>query len=57
MTQTDIEPPKFIIFVNDPELMHFSYLRFIENKLRENFGFEGTPIKLIVRGRKEEDDE
>lgn len=57
MTQTDIEPPKFIIFVNDPELMHFSYLRFIENKLRESFGFEGTPIKLVVRGRKEEDDE
>ena len=57
MTQTDIEPPKFIIFVNDPELMHFSYLRFLENKLRENFGFEGTPLKLIVRGRKEEEDE
>ena len=57
MTQTDIEPPKFIIFVNDPELMHFSYLRFLENKLRESFGFEGTPLKLIVRGRKEEEDE
>ena len=57
MTQADIQPPKFIVFVNDPELMHFSYLRFIENKLRENFGFEGTPIKLIVRGRKEKEDE
>jgi GTPase len=56
MTQADIEPPKFIIFVNDPELMHFSYLRFLENKLRENFGFEGTPLRMIVRGRKEEED-
>ena len=56
MTQADIRPPKFIIFVNDPELMHFSYLRFLENRLRESFGFEGTPLKLIVRGRKEEED-
>ena len=56
MTQADIQPPKFIIFVNDPELMHFSYLRFLENKLRENFGFEGAPLKLVVRGRKEEED-
>ena len=56
MTQTDICPPKFIIFVNDPELMHFSYLRFIENRLREQFGFEGTPLRLIVRARKEEED-
>ena len=51
MTQADIKPPRFIIFVNDPELMHFSYLRFLENKLRESFGFEGTPLKMIVRGR------
>lgn len=56
MTQADIQPPKFIIFVNDPELMHFSYLRFLENRLRESFGFEGTPLKLIVRGRKDEED-
>ena len=56
MTQADIKPPKFIIFVNDPELMHFSYLRFIENRLREMYGFEGTPIRLIVRARDEEDD-
>ena len=56
MTQTDICPPKFIIFVNNPELMHFSYLRFIENRLREQFGFEGTPLRLIVRARKEEED-
>ncbi len=57
MTQADIKPPKFLIFVNDPELMHFSYLRFLENKLRESFGFEGTPLKLVVRGKKEDDDE
>lgn len=56
MTQADIQPPKFIVFVNDPELMHFSYLRFLENRLRESFGFEGAPLKLIVRGRKEEDE-
>lgn len=55
-TQPDVKPPTFILFVNDPEIMHFSYLRFIENRLRESFGFEGTPIKLIVRGRKEEID-
>ena len=56
MTQADVKPPKFIIFVNDPELMHFSYLRFIENRLREMYGFEGTPIRLIVRARDEEDE-
>lgn len=55
MTQVDIQPPTFIIFVNEPELMHFSYLRFIENRLRESFGFEGTPLKLIVRARGEEE--
>ncbi len=55
MTQADICPPKFIIFVNEPELMHFSYLRYIENKLRESFGFEGTPLRLIVRGKEEEE--
>ncbi len=56
MTQADVHPPKFIIFVNDPKLMHFSYLRFLENKLREQFGFEGTPLKLIVRARKEDEE-
>ena len=55
MTQADICPPKFIIFVNNPELMHFSYLRFIENRLRESYGFEGTPLKFIVRKRTEEE--
>ena len=54
ITQADICPPRFIIFVNDPELMHFSYLRFIENKLRDTFGFEGTPLKFVIRKRNEE---
>ncbi len=56
MTQTDVCPPKFIIFVNDMNLMHFSYLRFIENRLRESYGFEGTPIRLIVRNREEKEE-
>jgi GTPase len=51
-TQVAIKPPTFVVFVNDPELMHFSYKRFLENKLREAFGFEGTPIKIIARPRK-----
>jgi GTP-binding protein len=55
MTQADICPPRFVIFVNEPELMHFSYLRFIENKLRETYGFEGTPLKFVIRKRNEED--
>ncbi|MFC2768041.1 MAG: ribosome biogenesis GTPase Der [Mitsuokella sp.] len=55
MTQVGVAPPKFILFVNDPKLMHFSYLRFIENRLRESFGFEGTPLQLIVRAREEEE--
>ncbi|MEN6413128.1 MAG: ribosome biogenesis GTPase Der [Veillonellales bacterium] len=54
-TQPEVKPPTFILFVNDPEIMHFSYLRFLENKLRENLGLEGTPIKLIMRGRKEDE--
>lgn len=54
-TQPEVKPPTFIFFVNDAEIMHFSYLRYLENKLREAFGFEGTPIKLITRSRKEED--
>ena len=56
MTQADINPPKFIIFVNEPDLFHFSYLRFIENRLRESYGFEGTPLKFIIRKRNEEED-
>lgn len=57
MTQASVAPPTFILFVNDPQLMHFSYLRFIENRLRETFGFEGTPIRLIPRGKKGGDDD
>lgn len=57
MTQTGIQPPKFVIFVNNPELMHFSYLRFIENKLRETFGFEGAPLRIIPRSRNEKEEE
>lgn len=52
-TQVAVKPPTFVIFVNDKELMHFSYLRYLENKIREAFGFEGTPLKFFVRERKE----
>jgi len=52
-TQVKIKPPTFVIFVNEPEIMHFSYERYLENKLRESFGFEGTPIHLIIRGKNE----
>lgn len=55
-TQVKVKPPTFVFFVNAPEVMHFSYQRYLENKLRESFGFEGTPIKIIVRGKKEEDE-
>lgn len=57
MTQASVKPPTFILFVNEPELIHFSYMRFLENRLRESFGFEGTPIRLILRGKKREDEE
>ncbi|MBW8349096.1 ribosome biogenesis GTPase Der [Bacillus sp. IITD106] len=52
VTQVGIKPPTFIVFVNDPEIMHFSYERFLQNRIREAFGFEGTPIKIITRQRK-----
>lgn len=52
VTQVDVAPPTFIIFVNDPEMMHFSYRRYLENKLRETFNFAGTPIRIIARERK-----
>lgn len=51
-TQVAVKPPTFVVFVNDPELMHFSYLRFLENRIRDAFGFEGTPIKIFARERK-----
>lgn len=53
MTQVSVKPPTFVLFVNDKELMHFSYTRYIENRIREAFGFKGTPLKFIVRERKE----
>lgn len=53
-TQASVAPPTFVLFVNDKDLFHFSYKRFIENQIRENFGFEGTPIRLIIRERKKD---
>ena len=53
MTQVAVKPPTFVIFVNSKELMHFSYTRYIENKVREAFGFRGTALKFIIRERKE----
>lgn len=53
MTQVGIKPPTFVLFTNDATLIHFSYVRFIENRLRESFGFEGTPIRIIVRSKKD----
>lgn len=55
MTQVSVKPPTFVIFVNDKELMHFSYQRYIENKIRESFGFKGTPLHFIIRERKDKD--
>ena len=54
ITQASVSPPTFVIFVNDRELMHFSYTRYIENQIRENFGFRGTPIRFIIRERGED---
>ena len=51
-TQVAVKPPTFVIFVNDKELMHFSYQRYLENKIREAFGFEGTPLRFYIRERK-----
>jgi len=53
ITQVAVKPPTFVIFVNDKELMHFSYTRYIENKIREAFGFGGTSLKFFIRERKE----
>ena len=55
MTQVSTKPPTFVVFCNDAQLFHFSYQRYIENKLREVFGFEGTPIRFIIRERSDED--
>ncbi|MPN14260.1 GTPase Der [bioreactor metagenome] len=53
VTQTGVRPPTFIFFVNDPALLHFSYMRYLENQLRASFDFEGTGIKMEFRERKE----
>lgn len=54
ITEVAVKPPTFVIFVNDKELMHFSYTRYLENKIREAFGFKGTPLKFLVREKKGE---
>ena len=53
ITQVAVKPPTFVIFVNDKQLMHFSYTRYIENRIRDAFGFRGTSLKFIIRERKE----
>ena len=55
ITQVAVKPPTFVIFVNDKELMHFSYTRYLENKIREAFGFRGTSLKFFIRERKEKE--
>lgn len=55
MTQVAVKPPTFVVFVNDKELMHFSYTRYLENQIRNAFGFKGTSLKFIIRERKEKD--
>ncbi|MCI1721277.1 MAG: ribosome biogenesis GTPase Der [Lachnospiraceae bacterium] len=55
ITQVSIKPPTFVIFVNDKKLMHFSYTRYLENKIRESFGFKGTALHFIIRERKDKD--
>ena len=53
ITQVAVKPPTFVIFVNDKQLMHFSYTRYLENKIRDAFGFRGTSLKFLIRERKE----
>ena len=53
-TQVSVKPPTFVVFVNDKNLMHFSYTRYLENRIRDTFGFKGTALKFITRERKEE---
>lgn len=53
ITQVSVKPPTFVLFINDKQLMHFSYTRYIENQIRDTFGFRGTPIRFIARERKE----
>jgi GTP-binding protein len=55
MTQVSVKPPTFVIFVNDKKLMHFSYQRYLENRIRDSFGFRGTPLRFLIRERQEKD--
>ena len=50
-SQVSVAPPTFVLFVNDPELLHFSYKRYLENRLREAFGFTGTTLRILARER------
>ena len=54
VTQVAVKPPTMVVFVNDPELMHFSYERYLENKIRAAFDFEGTPIRIFTRKKSDE---
>ena len=53
MTQVAGSPPTFVVFVNDRKLMHFSYQRYLENRIRDAFGFRGTPLRFVIRERAE----
>ena len=53
-TQVRSDPPTFLIYVNDKSLLHFSYKRFLENRLRKEYGFLGTPVRIVAKGRREE---
>jgi GTP-binding protein len=52
-TQVRSEPPTFMLYVNDPDLVHFTYLRFLENRIREDYPFHGTPVRIVLKGRRE----
>ena len=55
MTQASTKPPTFVIFVNNKELLHFSYQRYLVNQIRKEFGLEGTPVRIIVREKSEKE--
>ena len=55
VTQVSVKPPTFVVFVNDKNLMHFSYTRYLENRIRDTFGFKGTALKFITRERKDDE--
>jgi GTP-binding protein len=55
MTQVSVKPPTFVVFVNSKKLMHFSYTRYLENRIRDTFGFMGTALRFLIRERKEKE--